>query len=329
MSQDGIRREATEVEQEVEDRIIGLRALAERIAEGLGGHPAVARFRAVMATYDRAGGSLVAGGLAYTSLLALLPAFLLALSVVGFVIREPGVQGQIVDAVAQALPPFKDLARLALAGVGSGALPTGIFAIATLLWASSRFYANLDTAFSRIFRGAPRRNPVAQTVRGVVLTVMLVLVPVALITLGSVAAWLTQFAPEGVTLGDVLSIVLGIASPVASLLAFVAVVALGYRYVPNERVPWRALLVPAGAVGLLLGALTQAYVLIAPRLMGLWSVTGTALAIFALLAWLSIAFNVLLLGAAWTETRLELGPLVGLGIGERRDRADDGGRRSG
>ncbi len=303
MSEGRIRREATEVEAEVEDRIDGLRALAERVAGSLGGHPGVARLRDVMRTYDRAGGGLVAGGLAYTSLLALLPAFLLALSVVGFVVSEPNVQEQIVKVVTQALPPFEELAKLALTGVGSGALPSGIVAIATLLWGASRFYANLDTAFSRIFRGAPRRNAVIQTIRGIALTIVLVLVPVALLTLGSVVSWLTQLAPEGVTVGEAPSIALQLASPVASLLAFVAVVALCYRLVPTERVPWRAIRVPAGAVGLVLAVFTQVYVLIAPRLMGLWAVTGTALALIALLAWLSIAFNVLLLGAAWTEVR--------------------------
>jgi membrane protein len=312
MSDGGIRREAAQVEHEVEDRIDVVRTVAERIAERLGGSKWVVRLRDVMTTYDRAGGGLVAGGLAYTSLLAMLPAFLLALSVVGLVVREPGVQQQIVDLVAGALPPFEALAKVALAGVGSGAVSTGILAIVTLLWGSSRFYANLDTAFSRIFSGAPRRNAVVQTVRGVVLTVVLVLVPVVLLTLGSVVAWLTQLAPPGVNVSAALSLVLQVAAPIGSFVAFVAVVALCYRFVPTERIAWRALLVPAGAVGLLLAAFAQVYVLIAPRLMGLWAITGTAIAMIALLAWLSIAFNILLLGAAWTEVRSRLGPLVGV-----------------
>ncbi len=312
MSDGGIRREAAQVEHEVEDRIDVVRTVAERIAERLGGSRWVVRLRDVMTTYDRAGGGLVAGGLAYTSLLAMLPAFLLALSVVGLVVREPGVQQQIVNLVAGALPPFEALAKVALTGVGSGAVSTGILAIVTLLWGSSRFYANLDTAFSRIFSGAPRRNALVQTVRGVVLTVVLVLVPVVLLTLGSAVAWLTQLAPPGVNVSAALSFVLQVASPIGSLVAFVAVVALCYRFVPTERIAWRALLVPASAVGLLLAAFAQAYVLIAPRLMGLWAVTGTAIALIALLAWLSIAFNILLLGAAWTEVRSRLGPLVGV-----------------
>lgn len=324
MSEGGFRHEAEEVEQEVESRIDGVRAIAERVADRLGGHPSVSRLREVMATYDRAGGGLVAGGLAYTSLLALLPAFLLALSVVGLVVRDPSVQQQLVATVADALPPFEELARLALAGVGSGAVPTGILAIITLLWGSSRFYANLDTAFSRIFRGAPRRNAAVQTLRGIGLTVVLVFVPVGFLTLGSVVAWLTEFAPEGVNVGAALSFVLGIVTPIVTLLAFVAVVALCYRFVPSERVPWRALRVPAGAIGLVLAVFTQLYVTIAPRLMGLWAVTGTALAIIALLAWLSIAFNILLLGAAWTEVRSRVGPVIALRLSLRRHADDDG-----
>jgi len=301
-----------EVRETVEERIDGLRRLAEKIAERLGGHPGVVRLQAVMDTYDRAGGGLVASGLAYTSLLG----FLLVLSVVGYIVRDPAVQQQIVAAVAQALPPLEDLAKLALSGVSSNIVPSGILAVVTLIWGSSRFYANLDTAFSRIFSGAPRRNPIIQTIRGIVLTAILVLVPVGVVTISSIVQWLDHFAPAGVQVGVVLTFVLDLASPLGSLVAFAVVVALCYRIVPNEHVPWRALRLPAVSIGLVLAVFTQIYVLIAPRLMGLWAVFGTALAIFGLLAWLSIAFNVLLVGAAWTEVRARLGlyvngPLVG------------------
>jgi YihY family inner membrane protein len=305
------------VGDQVEERINRLRRMAEQIAERLGGHPGVVRLQAVMDTYDRSGGGLVAGGLAYTSLLALLPGLLLILSVVGFVVRDPGVQERIVAAVAQTLPPLEDVAKLALAGVSTNAVPNGIFALVTLLWGSSRFYANLDTAFSRIFVGAPRRNPVVQTVRGIVLTIVLILLPVALVTVGSIFSWLEHFAPDGIDVGAGLAFVLDLASPLGLLAAFGLAVALCYRYVPSEHVPWRALIVPAAAIGLVLAVFTQIYVFIAPRLMGLWAVYGTALAVFGLLAWLSIAFNVLLVGAAWTEVRSRMGPFIDVGLGGR------------
>jgi membrane protein len=303
---------------EGEGRLDGLRALAERVAHRVGGHPGVIRLRAILDTYDRAGGGLVAGGLAYTSLLALLPGLLLGLSAIGIVMQNPADQKRVVALIAQAMPPFEELSRLALNQVSASAVPTGIFAIATLLWGSSRFYANLDTAFSRIFREAPRRNAIVQTVRGIALIAVLVVVPVTLLALGSVVSWLTQFAPDGLNLSALIATTLQIASPVVSLLAFGLAVALCYRLVPNELVPWRVLLPPAAAVGLVLAVLTQVYALIAPRLVGVAALYGTVFAILGLLAWLSIAFNVLLIGAAWTDVRLRMGPLVEVAVRRRR-----------
>ncbi len=318
-----VEREATEVESDLGQRVNRLRRFAESVAERVGGHPGVVRLQAIMDTYDRGGGGLVAGGLAYTSLLAVLPGFLLALSVIGLIVRDEETQRQIVAVIAQALPPFEDIARTAFTQVAQGAVPSGILAIVALFWGSSRFYANLDTAFSRIFSSAPRRNPVLQTVRGILLTVILVLLPVALVVLGSLVSWLTSFTPGGIDAGAVLTVALGVGTPIGSVVAFGVAVALCYRFVPSEHVPWRALLLPAGAIGLVLAVFTQLYVIIFPRLVGLAAVYGTALAIFALLAWLSIAFNVLLVGAAWTQVRARLGPFLEVRRPERAVEADD------
>ena len=307
---------------DAEGRTGGARALAERVADRLAGDPGVVRLRVVLATYDRAGGGLVAGGLAYTSLLALLPGLLLGLSAAGYLIRDPADQEHVVVLIAQALPPLEEVARAAFRQVSSGAVPSGIVAIIGLLWGSSRFYANLDTAFSRIFLGAPRRNPVVQTLRGVVLTVALVVVPVALVSVGSIVTWLTQFAPDGVSLSQLGAVALDIASPVGSLLAFSFVVALCYRYVPSQRLPWRAILPPAGATGLVLAVLTQVYTLVAPRLVGAAALYGAFVAVFALLAWLSTAFNMLLLGAAWTDARARLGLYVDVALQGQLRRGD-------
>jgi membrane protein len=312
-------REAVELERGAEQGVDRLRQLVEGIANRVGGHPAVVRVQTVMDTYDRAGGGLVAGGLAYTSLLAILPGLLLGLSAVGFLVRDPALQVQIVNVIGEVLPPFEEIARTAFEQVSRGAVPTGIIAIIGLFWGSSRFYANLDTAFSRIFRGAPRRNPVVQTVRGVVLTVVLMLVPIGLVTLGSFVTWLTSLAPDGVNLSALLEALLELASPLGSLIAFSVAVGLCYRFVPSEHVSWRSVVVPAVAIGVVLAVLTQIYVFIAPRLVGAAAIYGTFVALFALLAWLSIAFNVLLIGAAWTEVRRRYGPFVEVEVRIRED----------
>jgi uncharacterized BrkB/YihY/UPF0761 family membrane protein len=52
--------------------------------------------------------------------------------------------------------------------------------------------------------------------------------------------------------------------------------------------------------------LTQLFSLIAPRLIGVASVYGTFVAIFAAMIWLSTGFQILLLGAAWVADRVNV-----------------------
>ncbi len=54
---------------------------------------------------------------------------------------------------------------------------------------------------------------------------------------------------------------------------------------------------------LTLAGFAQLYALLAPLLTRMAAVYGTFVAFFAILAWLSISFNVLLFGACWTRVR--------------------------
>ena len=132
-----------------------LRLLVERLVARVGGLRATRTLLGVLEAYDRAGGGLTASGLAYTSLIALLPGLLLMVSIFGLLIDDPETQEQLVSAVAEAIPPLEDFARAAFESVSAGAVPTGIIALVGLLWGSSRFYAALDSAFTESER--PRR----------------------------------------------------------------------------------------------------------------------------------------------------------------------------
>jgi membrane protein len=285
-----------------------LRALAATVAERVGGLPAARTLVAVMAVFDRAGGGLLAGGLAYAALFALLPGLLLLLSVLGLFVGDPTVREQVVGSIASAAPPLESLARLALDQVAVGAVPTGLIAILGLLWGSSRFYGTLDQAFARIFADAPRRNEVERTLRGLVLTAVVVALPAGLLIAGSAVSWLLDVAPAGGAVGGAARAAWAVASPIALVVLFILGTGLVYRVVPAVRVPRSALRRPAVVSGLALAAFTQAFTLLAPRLVGAAALYGTFVAIIALLAWLSIGFNVLLLGAAWTRVRMA-GPL--------------------
>ena len=84
-----------------------------------------------------------------------------------------------------------------------------------------------------------------------------------------------------------------------------ATVGVLYRVVPNTKVPIRVLWLPALVAGLVLTGLTELLVYITPLLTGALSVFGGVAAVFAALAWLHLAFQVLLIGASWTRMRLD------------------------
>lgn len=282
------------------------RSLASTLAARIGGHSATRTLVAVLAVFDRAGGGLVAGGLAYAALFALLPGLLLALSAVGLIVSDAPSRERLVHDISVALPPLEGIAGLAVKQVADGAVPTGIIAILGLVWGSSRFYSVLDRAFAHIFDDARRRGEIERTARGLVLTVLVVGVPVAVLVMGSITTWIVDTAdsaPSAVALGGATRTVLRAGAPVVNALLFVLATTLAYRFVPARRVPAAAFRRPAVAVGLVLAAFTQAFALVAPRLVGSAALYGTFVAVFGLLVWLAIGFNVLLLGAAWTRVR--------------------------
>jgi membrane protein len=259
--------------------------------------------RAVLDAYDAAGGGLASGGLAYTALVALLPGLLLALTILGLLLPNIANREAVVAAIAAAVPPLEDVAREALAQVSAGAVPTGIIAIAALLWGSSRFYSSLDTAFARLDRGGPSRGPFHQLFRGFGVTVLVLLAPAAIIVTGAVVDAVLALIPGSDRLHGFVVWLLDAASPLLALLLFPLSAGLVYRYLPARRIPVRALRVPALVAGLAMAAFTSLFGLLAPRLVGAAALYGAFVAVFALLAWLSIGFTILLLGAAWSVVR--------------------------
>ena len=275
-----------------------VRLLVERVVARVGGLRATRTLLGVLEAYDGAGGGLTASGLAYTSLIALLPGLLLMVSIFGVVIDDEATREQVVSAIAEAVPPLEEFARAAFESVSAGAVPTGIIAVLGLFWGSSRFYAALDYAFARIFHDVRKRNEIERTLRGIVVTFLLVAVPLGALILGVITAWVSEVLP-----GQVAGVILQLTTPVGSFLLFVTGTMLVYRYVPGEHVPWRALALPAVLVGITLAGFAQLYALLAPLLTRMAAVYGTFVAFFAILAWLSISFNLLLFGACWTRVR--------------------------
>lgn len=275
------------------------RALAARV----GALPPVVTLSEVMATYGSAAGGLLAAGLAYGALVAMLPGFLLFVGLVGFVIRDPVTRDEVIRQASTQFPPLAELVRDGITSLADTASAASILGIIGLAWGTSRFYGSLDEAFARIFRLAPERSMVERVVRGFLSVVLLLGAFVGALVATGAQQFIDSTLPGGPA-GDALRTILRLGVPIAAAAVVTLIVAAVYRMVPNVHVPVSALLPPAMVVGIVLALLTQLFVFIAPRLIGALAVFGGFAAVFAALAWLSLGFQALLIGAAWVRERV-------------------------
>jgi len=266
----------------------------------------VATARRVMQVYDDAGNGLLAGGLTYSALFALLPSLLLITGILGFVVDDPERRRAIVEGIGRSLPPLSGFLDASLQQITEGAAGAGVIGLIGLAWGASRFYGSLDDAVSRIFRSAPKRGFVTRTLRGIFSVVLLVSVFLGSLILAGIGSYLAD--QTAARLGTESGTFWRVATPLLTGIVFVGAAVLIYRLVPAIHVPWTAAAIPALLVGIGLAALTQLFAYIAPRVIGAAAVYGTFVAIFAAMIWLATGFQLLLMGAAWVSVRMDRPP---------------------
>lgn len=279
--------------------------LRTAVARVVGWGP-VAAARRVIQVYDDAGNGLLAGGLTYSALFALLPSLLLITGILGFVVEDADRRRAIVEGIGRSLPPLSGFLDASLQQITEGAAGAGLIGLIGLAWGASRFYGSLDDAVSRIFRSAPKRGVVARTLRGIFSVVLLVSVFLGSLILAGIGSYLAD--QTAARLGTESDSFWRVATPLLTGIVFVGAAVLVYRLVPAVHVPWSAAAVPALLVGIGLAALTQLFAYIAPRLIGAAAVYGTFVAIFAAMIWLATGFQMVLLGAAWVSVRMDRPP---------------------
>jgi len=265
--------------------------------------PPVARLLEIMAAYNEAGGGLLAAGLAYGALFAALTGSLFAVGLIGFVVTDPDSRERIVSQISAQVPPLEPIVRDGLVTVATHAGAFSLIGVAGLGWSASQFYGSVDAAFGRIFRKAPERSPIDRILRGLVSVLIIVGALAAGIVTSGMQAMVSSGLPTGAA-GDATRLGFAVAYPAVTVVLVVFAVALIYKLIPNTHVAWRTLAAPALLAGLVIAALTELFVFLAPRLVGSLAVFGGFAAVFAALTWLSWAFQVLLIGAAWTRERM-------------------------
>jgi membrane protein len=268
-------------------------ALVEPVVERLLGVPRIGMAHAVYHRFASVGGPVLARGLAFVALFALVPALLVILAVVGILVGDPALRDRISAILAAQIPPLEAVIDEALAGFSGLAAPTGIVGLVLLVWSASGLVRAFDGAFRLVFEDdGAGRTPLRDVAA------------VAAVAGGTFAAAVVLVV---VTVPGPLVDVVGVPGPavrtVASFGAVAALVALAYRFVPRPRPGWQRLALPAVVTGAAIFALTALFGIVGPLLFGSAAVYGAFGALFLGLVWLGNVTQVLLLGAAWVAER--------------------------
>jgi membrane protein len=255
--------------------------------------------RRILDRYGAAGGGLLAGGLAYAALVAIVPAILLVAGIAGILVQDPAARDDVASVIANVVPPLGDLIKAILAASAEQAAPVTVIGAVALVWGASRFVVAFQDCLARVMEEPKRRGLLASNAAAFLAVVAMIAAVLSGALLAAFAAFLDAAETNGVLriVGQALSLVLA-ATPFLSMLIAMVLV---YRLAPLRRPPWQALLPPALVVGVGLTALGRVFVFLAPRLIGSAALLGALATAFAALAWLSLSFQLVLLGAAWVR----------------------------
>ncbi|MDQ3448607.1 MAG: YihY/virulence factor BrkB family protein [Chloroflexota bacterium] len=260
--------------------------------------PRVAEIQAVTSAVGEASGGLLAAGLAFNALFAIIPALLFMIGLLGFLIGDPARAQEIVESLVDRVPAVADLADAVLDQLVAGRGAFSVVGIVGVAWGASGFYGSLDETMRRMFPGGAPRSIIVQRIRGVVAVFGLVGAALAAVIATSVVSLLDAvlILPEGIEWIRVLSTIL-------MIVVFILVVLFTYLVVPTASPPLRAALPPALVAGVGIGLLTALFSVLAPFLVGRLSGLGLLATVFGALVWLRLIFEMLVYGAGWARIR--------------------------
>jgi membrane protein len=255
--------------------------------------------RAVLDRFSSVDGGLLAAGVAYNAIFALIPLGLLASGLAGFVLRDPASEANAIAGIIAFAPPLAGVIDEILSGLSSASPSVSLVGLILAGWGTSRLFAALESAIGQMFAGTARRGLIRRAAWRIgSILVMAVILVIALIG-----------APALAIVGDVAGLRGSLDRLLAAVLVVLPIVVTGlslaavYRFIPPARPTWRAIRLPSVVGALALVALTRIFVFLTPRLFGTNVVYGTLGAILVSLAWLDLVFTVILIGAAWVRER--------------------------
>ncbi len=243
----------------------------------------------ILSAYGASQASNYAAALAFAGFLAMFPMLLGALSVVGFLVRDPPTEARFLNFLVQLFPNTAQLQLMsALTGVKQSAGWMGLLSLGGLIWSASGIFSSMEFGLTQIF-GTKQRGMVRQKAMGLVMMLLLIVAIGATVAANSIVnlfpmAWLVSLAVGGVLM--------------------VTMLVLLYRFVPNRTFKFRQALPGAILAGILIEVLTLAFPFY-QRVSHGFNTYGAQFGLFFLIAtWLYLLSQVVLLGAVYNRFRL-------------------------
>lgn len=243
----------------------------------------------ILSAYGASQASNYAAALAFAGFMAMFPMLLGALSVVGFLVRDPATEARFLNFLVQLFPNTAQLQLMeALTGVKQSAGWMGLLSLGGLIWSASGIFSSMEFALTQIF-GTKQRGMVRQKAMGLVMMLVLIIAIAATVAANSIVnlfpmAWLVSLVVGG--------------------LVMVTMLVLLYRFVPNRTFKFKQALPGAILGGILIELLTLAFPFY-QRISHGFNSYGAQFGLFFLIAtWLYLLSQVLLLGAVYNRFRL-------------------------
>ena len=271
--------------------IDALERRAASLAAGVLALPGMSTVKATNDAYNTAGGGLLASGLAFSALFAVIPGLLLVVSLLVVIVDDPQSRQRVVDWLIAQVPPIQEVAATVVTNLASDARIGTALGLVLFLWAVSSFYLGLDDAIARTMPGGQRANPVLARLRGLLAMALLVLAALVAFVMATLAAVLPlgEWAPVLAPLGSV---------AVATLVCLAV-----YLLLPNRRPTVREAAPAAIVAGIGIGLLTAFFGTLAPVLVQGFAALGVIASVFVALVWFNWTFQILLRGASYAALR--------------------------
>ncbi len=241
--------------------------------------------------YDAAGGGLLARGLAFVAIFALVPGILVIIAIAGLFVGDEPSRDRLAELLAGQFAPLAPVVRTAVDGALRAAPGFSIVGIGLLVWSASSFVRGLDAAIGLVFEEAPGARGLGR------LVIEVVVVAIAFVGLAIVVVVLIVPGPVTELFGA------GPAVRVIAVPVLAGACALAYRFLPLPRPGWRPALWPALWIGLAVSLITALFGGLGQVFTSSAALFGTFAAAFAGLLWLAWVAQLFLVGAAWVRVR--------------------------